>query len=124
MYELEKREVEFQFVPEEFYNTFKASVKNWYEDFCYCFPNRIPEARLFSLEHPIGFEFESSLIWFAGAILETLDPNGDLEYATAYDLSVMERVNFEEDIRTLLDAENMVYQIDGKIKNAIILEVW
>jgi hypothetical protein len=124
MYELERREVEFKFVPEEFYSTFKASVKSWYDGFCYSFPNRIPEARLVSLEHPIGFEFESSLIWFAGAIIETLDPNGDLEYATAYELSVMERILFEEDIRTLLDAENMVYLLDGKVQNAIILEVW
>ncbi|MFL2450406.1 hypothetical protein, partial [Bacillus thuringiensis] len=76
------------------------------------------------VDHPIGFEFESSLIWFAGALLEVMEPNSGLEFATLHDLSAMERDWFEEDIRTLLDAENMTYMYEDEVRNNVILEVW
>jgi hypothetical protein len=122
MYEIQKTEVEFIFVPDDFYHTFKDVIKTWYENFEYCFPTRIPEAQIFSMDYQIGFEFESGLIWFAGAILEIAEP--DNEFASMHDLSVMEQMWFEEDMRTLLDAESITYMYDGELKNSVILEVW
>lgn len=127
------QEKELEFVPDSFRRSFEDMVLVWYEEFCEAYTGCIPRPLLVSHElmHK-GFVnqaeeisvHERSLSWIIGVILEAKQL-ADVS-ATMLDLTIKERIEFEEDMEKVMEQYQLVY-VDPqtkRVKNNPVLEVW